>query len=339
MKSCDHHTSLQLLQNTEPALCDTERLARILPELKDARQQEPNLLFFIGRKAKEVALRELFPWNNVRKGHRDGIASLRIDNTTVDSQNPVLFAESDPFAPFMSRPTNLPARHRMKTLPLRWNCDMSGSFYDLIHARLFCLFAEVLCFFADDFENLTAVVDRLKVWTAFGKASEQLEKVNPTVIVVMKGAGPGLSPTYDLLESLDLEYSLLQEDLVELYSSIVILHLADDQMSPLARHRRLKEIIRREVTEKRHVRQSHGCLYSALHMSDLFTKAVFHTSNTIDDKFSFLHSSRGCAVETSEYLANFINLCLRHDVHSDEVIAFIASTLLLDAYPPGEHSE
>ena len=83
-----------------------------------------------------------------------------------------------------------------------------------------------------------------------------------------QGAGPGPSPTYDLLESEYLQYNLSQPEIVAFFSSVTVLHPADEQISPLARHRPLKELIQRQTDEVRHIKQSIGYLFSALHCID-----------------------------------------------------------------------
>lgn len=339
MSSCDHHTWLQIVHAKKPAICDTGRLSRLLPELRDPTSQKPTLLFFVGHKAKDTALRELFPWNNVRKGVRTGIASLRVDTTTTESKFPVLFAESDPFAAVTSPVNSMMSCHTTKSFPLEWNGHTSNDLFDLIHGRLFCIFADIVCIFAEDFADFDAVVDRLKAWSSFGKASTQLKYVKPKVIIVKKGIGPSPSPTYDLLERLDVQFSLLQQSLVEFFSSIIVLHLADEQISSLARHRRLKELIRRQMTEMRELRQCHGCAYTAIHLSHFFTQAVPHTARTIDEPFDFLLSSRQPTSDNTEHLTNFFNLCRPSAVTNDTTAAYVASSLLLDAYRPGIHSK
>ena len=339
MNACDHHTWLQILDAKEPAFCDTGRLARLLPELQDPARQEPTLIFFIGRKAKDEALRALFPWNNVRKGGRDGVASLRVDTTTIQSRHPVLFAESDPSSSATSHSETLLSCHKSKTFPIQWDTRVFSSLFDLLHGRLFCMFADVLCIFADDFESFESVVARLKAWTAFGKPSDQMKNVRPSVIIVKKGKGSSPSATYDLLERLDVELSLLQQEFVEFFSAIIVLHLADEQISSISRHRRLKELIRRQVATQRQLRQSHGCSYSAIHLSHFFTEAVSHTARTKDENYSFLLAARQEIVQTTAFLTEFTQFCVRHQVSNDAAAAYVASTLLMDAYPIGMHGQ
>ena len=339
MNACDHHTWLQILDAKEPALSDTGRLARLLRELQNPAQQEPTLIFFVGRKAKDEALRAVFPWNNVKKGGRDGIASLRVDTTTIQSRHPILFAESDPSSSATSQSETLLSCHRSRTYPIQWAANGLDNIFDLVHGRLFCMFADVWCIFADDFTNFEEVVARLEAWTSFGKPSDQMDSVRPSVIIVKKGKGSSPSATYDLLERLDVELSLLQREFVEFFSTIIVLHLADEQISSISRHRRLKELIRRQVATQRQLRQSHGCSYSAIHMSHFFTEAVSHTARTVDERYNFLLAARHKIVHTTAFLAEFFQFCVRHHVTNDAAFAYVASTMLVDAYPRGMHSE
>jgi len=176
-------------------------------ELTNPATQQPSVLLFIGRKAKTQALRELFP-NHIKKGRNDGIATLRVDNTSLYSDHPVLFAESDPSAPVAT--TSNASCHELESFPIRWaNATTVHDVYDILHARILCPFSDVLCIFADDFPNFNAVVDRLKTWAVAGGGSSPLEQVRPSVVIVKRG-GASASPTHDLLEMQDVQFSLIR---------------------------------------------------------------------------------------------------------------------------------
>lgn len=96
MASCDHLTWVQLTGEQEVSIQDDSRLHRILEDLVDIEMHCPILLFFIGCKAENIALRELFPYNNIRKGRHDGLANLRLNTTSIRSDFPILFADSEP---------------------------------------------------------------------------------------------------------------------------------------------------------------------------------------------------------------------------------------------------
>jgi len=53
------------------------------------------MAFFLGRKSKDVVLRQIFPNNNIRRERHDGIVNLRLDSSTISSELPLLFADAD----------------------------------------------------------------------------------------------------------------------------------------------------------------------------------------------------------------------------------------------------
>lgn len=340
MSSCKHISWLDFTQSTDIVLWNTGRLSRLSLELTNPAQQRPSLILFVGRKSKEFALRDLFPWNNIKRSSREGLVTLRADTLSLHSDFPIFFAESDPLnTPCYSEAS---ACHEASPWPLRWSLSADHSLYDVAHARLFFLFIDVLCIFADDFHNFEDVVSRIRAWAALGRASSQFYMARPKVIIVKQGAGPGPSPTYDLLESDYLQYNLSQPDIVAFFSSVTVLHLADEQISSLARHRPLKELIQRQTDEVRHIKQSIGCLFSALHLTWYFGEAVKHTARTAVETFDYVGSSRHVnpiSTDFSEHLINFLKFGTQCDLPENTWTSYIASVILVDAYPRGMHCE
>lgn len=225
---------------------------------------------------------------------------------------------------------------------MQWTNCVSDDLLDIVHAHLFGLFIDVLCIFADDFKAFDSVVRKLTTWALLGRTSFSLKKVRPKVIIVKRGVGSGSTCTFDALESEGIRYQLNQQSLVHFFSSITILYLADQQISSLARHRRLKELIQRQTEEMRHLCLSNGCLYSALHLDYFFKDAVKHTARTVHKLFSFVQSSRKqnhIEVEYIQHLENFLQLHTTHHISLHILSHYIASTILLDAYPPDMHSK
>lgn len=338
MSSCKHTSWLDFTHSTDIVLWDTGRLSRLSLELTNPARQRPSLILFVGRKCKEFALRDLFPWNNIKKSSREGLVTLRADTLSLHSDFPIFFADSDPFnTPLHSEAS---ACHEASSWPLQWNLSADHSLYDVAHARLFSLFIDVLCIFADDFHDFEDVVSRIRAWAALGRASGQFHMARPKVIIVKQGAGPGPSPTYDLLDSEYLQYNLSQPDIVAFFSSVTVLHLADEQISSLARHRPLKELIQRQTDEIRHIKQSIGCLFSATHLTWYFSEAVKHTARTAVGLFDYVASSRHAnpiSADFSEHLVNFLKLGTLCDLPENTWTSYIASVILVDAYPQGMH--
>ncbi|MCJ1231936.1 hypothetical protein MMC12_008615 [Toensbergia leucococca] len=342
MATCEHLAWLHVTNAKEITLLNPGRMTRVIDELTKPATQQPSILLFLGRKAKNLAVRELFPENNIRKGQRDGLATLRVDNSSLYSDYPILFAESDPITTISSA-ANLSSCHETESISLQWSkVTAVHDLYDILHARLFCLFTDVLCVFAEDFATFDDVVKRLKAWAAAGSASNLCKQIRPRVVIIKRGSEPSPSPTYNYLETQDLHFNLHQQDLMEFYSSITVLHLADEQISPLARFRRLKELLWRQMDEMRQERRKNRCLYSAVHLNDFFEKAVAHTAASIVQPFDFILASRQNNAVGSDYqdhLTSFLRLGTKHKISYDVMMGFIASTILLDAYPPLMHSK
>ena len=254
----------------EVTLFDPGRTSRVVEELDNPQLQTPSIFFFIGRKAKKTALEELFPENNIAKGNQEGIATLRLDNSSRYSNNPIFFAESDPFSP---KPlgSNVRSCHEGQFLRLTWSHSVPKTqLSNHFHARLFFLFTDVLCIFAEDFLCFENVVNRLKDWAVAGSGSNP-GKLRPRVVIVKRGDECSQSPTYDLLQVEDTQQSLDLKVLRKFYSSVTVLHLAGERISPLARFRRLKELLWRNMDEMRQLRQKNRCLYSAVHFRGFFS--------------------------------------------------------------------
>ena len=95
MSTCKHLTWVQLAGEREISIQDKGRLRRLLCDLKNPKEQRPTLLFFIDGKAKNNTLQELFPYNNIRRGRHNGLANLHLKSTSVKSNHPILFADSE----------------------------------------------------------------------------------------------------------------------------------------------------------------------------------------------------------------------------------------------------
>ena len=99
---------------------------------------------FVGRKAKQIALREIYPCN-IRKGTNEGIITLRSETRSIHTEHPLFFAESDPFKPIITQSEPHAYCHYTSSIPLQWTKSIPNDLFDIIHARLFGLFIDVLC--------------------------------------------------------------------------------------------------------------------------------------------------------------------------------------------------
>lgn len=334
MATCEHIAWLQVSGSEELTLHNEGRLTRLLPELIDPEAQKPSLLFFLGHRAKNVALRELFPYNNIKRSRPDGIANLRIDTSTLNSDYPILFADSNPASrPLPQAKTSL--CHEVRSYGM--SSRDYPTLFDFLHARLFCIFSDVICIFAEDFSSLDSVVERLKAWAAVGSALHLSPQLRPRVVIVVKG--DDASPTYGLLQAQDLRFKLHQQLLIHFFSSITVLRLADAQISPLARYRRLKELLLRHADEMRQLRQAMHSLFSAIHLNRLFEEMVKQAAKGPHLPRNFIQISRqhnSISDDYYDHLMNFLRTC-SEVIDCEGMLSITATSMLMDAYPPGMH--
>lgn len=333
---------LDLAGEQEFCLQYFNRTSRVIQEMTSPEYQYPSLIFFLGRKSKDVACREIFPHNNFRRGPSKGFINLRLDSTTISSDLPLLFADSDPWAAIPRR-IGISTTQEALTLPIAWNPPPKQSIKDLIYARLIFLFSDVVCIFADDLGGLEAVARYLTTWIKIRSSSSLSQKIRPRIIIVLNE--DTVVATQNVLELGELRFCLQQEDQVrrdDAFSSITLLRLGGAQLSALARHRRLKEVLSKEVDLARANRIEERVLFSATHFDAFFRQAVTHTSQSITEPFNFISRSRiGNEIQPDyqTHLSTFLELGRNCRLKNDEITLFIASSILMDSYPPRMHSK
>ncbi len=69
---------------------------------------------------------------------------------------------------------------------------------------------------------------------------------------------------------------------------------------------------------------------------------MLHTTETITQQFSFLLAAHGVntlRIDLKDHLLTFMELAARFKLPYNALASHIASSLLMDAYPPGMHRE
>ena len=243
-------------------------MIRIMRELTNSVSQQSFILLFIGWKAKNLALQELF-LKQIKKDSHDDIVILQVNNRSLYFNHSVLFVESDSSVMISSIVNNIFC-HKIEISSIRWvKVTMMHNIYDILYDWLFCLFVDVLCIFVDDFINFKSVVNRLKAWVVADSKSTLFKQTRSRVVIVKWNDEVSSSSTYNLLEMKDSQFSLQQKILRNFYSFITVLHLIHEQIFSLARFRRLQELLQRQMNEIHQVQQSNECLYFVIHVRDL----------------------------------------------------------------------
>ena len=341
MNLCKHVSWFDLSGEDSARFHHNDRMGQINHELFKPDQQYPTIILFLGRKCKDAALRQLYPNNNVGRGHGNKIANLRLDSRTYNSDNPILFADSDPFGLCASR-IGAPHCHTERIIPIAWKPPRSQSLIRTMYSRLLSVFSDVVCVFADDFENLNDVANLLLAWIRLRDPSNLPPRIRPRVIIVISDNSH--SVTKDVLDLEDLQIALDQEGRSAretIFASVVVMHMSGDHVSPLARHRRLKEVLLKTCDVSRLARIEERVLFSAVHLAGFFSRAMAYVSRSISEPFDFTKAARAerpIGIEHREHLAAFLTLSRSIPVGQEILTSFIASSIIMDAYPPRMHS-
>lgn len=342
MSLCNHISWFNLSGRDSFHIHYDRRTASVMEQMTNPTTQHPSMIFFLGRKCKDAALREIFPNNNIRRGRYDGLVNLRLDSSTISADLPLLFADADPFGSVPQR-IGAVSCHKMSTLPLNWRSLGSRSATHTLYARLVALFADVICIFVDDFGGMESVTEFLKQWIEHRNPSDLPLSLRPRVVVVAREHEA--AATHDFLAMEGLRHEL-QESLQDLrhdvFSSVSIIQLAGDHVSSLARHRRLKEFLYSEIELLRFQRIEHRMHFTATHFEAFFRQAVIHVATSATEPFGFIQQSRMANEINDDYtdhLIRFLHLGKDFFLPYEHLTSFIASTILMDAYPPRMHSK
>jgi hypothetical protein len=373
MRYCKHTQWLGLAVNDGDVLLqNTDRLQTLLEDLPDPDEQSPSLFVFIGNRSKAMAIKELAKtfsppprygrdsscqsqhddessWRgqtklNGRRAH--GEIHLHIHAPSTFSSRPVLLAEGDLPSLDRSRVLATEKCHETASRPLNARTPTTPTLSesaDKIYFRLLSPFTDVFCFFADDVGKLKPIVQRLALWLDLGQPSTLPKSTRPKVLIVTEREedvqGDDESDLRAFKQMLSEETTM---DVSEQFSDIRILSLAarNKNLSNKARHRELFEHLLNFSDQVREARVSTQTLFSAHHFAAFFHYALNHVAATSVEPFNFISASRienPVASNLRDHLVEFL-----HNIKTPQklfrfAIPIIASSFLLDGYPPDMH--
>ncbi|KAF3492114.1 uncharacterized protein GIQ15_01631 [Arthroderma uncinatum] len=256
--------------------------------------------------------------------------NLRVDSRTQSSGHPVLFADCDPHACHLDTVDLCPS---LRSIP--WATARDRDVQDIFLTRLVFLFTDVVCLFAEDLGGMDGVKTLLTAWATFGSASSLAPR--PAVIVV--AVSDGASVTQDILEEGEFLADLMQHaGVADTFMSINMVYLPPRGVLAGAPYQPLRdEMLKRLDIVRRH-RREHRCLFSAVHFSALFEEAMDRRCRSRHLEFDFIGASRRGRETDGRYprhLATFLSLGAKGDLAMQG--SLIASSMLMDAYPPKAH--
>jgi hypothetical protein len=319
------------------SLTDSGQMRRIVQGMTDPAGQLPSILFFVGKASKARALRSLFPYNNVGRGAPDGIARLHL-STNASTRCPTLFIDGNLDASV--KRSVIADRHRTSpAYHYRIRCEETRSYKDLrnqIYSQLLFPFIHTLCLFADDFDGLAELHQLLRTWASAAVNPEDLSRTRPRIVVVLTDP----KNAADASNVIDQD---LRTTIIPCFASaLTVLDLRRrHELSAPALFEPLRRSVFHELNVARNAAEEQRLLFSAVHLEALLRRAVQHVAQEPNLPFDVIKATRAdneVPPGITQHLEVFLILAERTKLPWSAIATFIASALLVDAYPPGMHS-
>lgn len=332
MRSSRNAAWFQIVQNDPgPSLCYNGRLAQLVQQMASPATQRPGLVCFLGRRGKNRALHQLLP--DCRTAAGDDVC-LQLDGRTYSSDHPILVADCDPnTVPVHAQWPPSP----QKRLPIGWAKEDSAPILDIFLSRLVFPFAHVVCVFANDVGGLDGVQTMVHTWALLAYRASSAS-CRPRLLIVVETKELGIS--HALPETNCFVRDLLQHpEVADAFGSIHLLHLSGGpELSPAARYRPVKEEVLKALDWSYRDRAEHRILFSACHLNALFERALVHACRDHQRPFDWIRAARGSDVRGLQWAMQISDfLSPRLDLPWGTKVSMIASSLLVDAFPPGSH--
>ena len=325
----------------------TDRLLNITNYIPNPDLQTPSLLVLIGGAEKSVALRQLFgvkkTWRSSAK-RSTGEVHLHIEPSSIFHERPILIAESG--IPLQVKRGKIPPGKcheitRRSICRANKNIDLNQIAVN-IYSKLLFPFADVFCFFSDDLGGLEQVARHLAAWLEQGNISTFPRSTNPRVVIVTEKIPVGAESEKQARRAfLRMLRNETAKDLSEQVSAIDVIALfPNGTISVEARHRPLKERLMDGFDQVQANRGDERSLFSTTHFVAYFKSACAGFTNSVNMPFDFIRASREynpVPLDLGEHLFNFLKHVRAPEELTEFAAPIIASSLLLDNYPPDAH--
>ncbi|OBT40488.1 hypothetical protein VE00_07880 [Pseudogymnoascus sp. WSF 3629] len=288
---------------------------------------------------KSKALRALYPQSAISTCRKFGIANICIDSTTENEEHPVLLAESVPYYA-QAKSRGKPTCHETSNHPVPWpslKIPRRQEFIDHVQARLLSLFTDVMCLFAQDYGGLDAVAETLMTWATIGPASNLEHSIRPRLLIVANIPGNHFAS-----EAMRLQLKVLSHPgFSNSFSSLNVINvLGASGHTPRGHFSAFEQVLTEEIRLQRAARINTHTLFSMVHIAAFFDLALQNFALSPLSTFSFIHASREdfkVSPNFPNHLTSFISVFADNKLPDHTAWEFIASVIILDAYPPDMH--
>lgn len=254
---------------------------------------------------------------------------------------PLLFTDGDPLAT-VPRHIDPLIRHESQSIPFTLPCHHPVLPLLLLYRQVLFTFCDMITIFTDNYSGIDPVLRMISDWVIMGNSSSLPAPVRPHILIVASDAS-NTAPTYDVLEIKALRHGLHQLDPqshINTFSSILLLSLSLARFSSGAQHQRIRSVLGEEMDKIRALRVQYCALFSAMHLSSFFHHALASIAQDGAQIFDFVETSRcwnPVGQDYSQHLSEFLTLGLLNFISHLSLTTYLASSMLMDAYPPKMH--
>ena len=324
-------------------LAKSNRLARLIDQLPNQDELNPSLCVFVGNKIKSRAIRHAFGIRQARlfrNRRRSGELHLNVDPSTVYSERPVLVADGTVGEPPERFCAAKDKCHIVDNITLAQSSSASltlSNIYGVISP-----FTDVYCLFATDIGGFRQVACVVAAWlqqTPLICPSALLPQLMVVTDKIPSGKRSEVEAKRALLSLIAEETKI---DVFAQFSVLDVVSLPRQELASAAQFSLLKSRVIQASNEVRCRRQACRMLFSAVHFNAFFDLACDHFSKNSSAPFNFIRASRvdnPIAEDLAEHVTNLIRLVQCPDALLNHAIPMIASSLLLDSYPPDAHGK
>lgn len=321
-------------------LTDTGRLEALVHWMSHPDTQYPALICFAGNGNRVRALRALFPRNNVTRRGPAALMRLHLSTETAETDHPVLFAEcgiynSSSFAdPALYRGSD----QKLRQYSVSQRTSRSAADVNLhVMSQVVLPWTQILCLFVDsvsEMRELQRLLDQPLHKIHMGSHS-----VNVRFRILIVLTTPQDYASHELAAAVPQDHS---RDAVA--PEVTFVDLRDRyELSPMAAFEPLRGVILDKLQSVRTEQTQHRVLFSAVHLSALWKSNLESQMRRLDPAaFDCLRVARRNYPSTlgrKACLVEFLRQAQQTGCEAQDISSFVASAILMDAYPPGMHCE
>jgi hypothetical protein len=216
-------------------------------------------------------------------------------------------------------------------LEVKWTATSTRHIVDVLLARLTFPFSDLICIFVEDFPDLRDVAIQLVDWAKAGQSCSLPSSNRPSVILIWSESASTQQQIEDYISG---------PDWAEIGDMYTLLPPFYQNNSKTQGYTPLKNVLLSHLQDINDEHSQTGVRLSCSHFADFFRLALEHVAKTASHPFDFIAATRADnLIEEASvgHIVNFLRLGLALDVSYYDMASFVASAILMDAYPPKMH--